>query len=650
MSFVEYLPTFLRKRYARKFAVVALVVILVVSGIALVTQGQVSNRLTDEKLSTVQTNAELEANSFGAWLKGEKKQIRTLSSHRQLQSDDKPEIREGLNTELEDMSSEVVALHYVDQDTETITASTEQELEGQTITRDGPPDQFDLPAGQVYWNPDQPFEFADQDESIVLESFVYKEEGKPSVALASPVPNSNDVVVSVIRTNVRAEQFSSSIDNTRTVAIGGFTTLVLFSEDSEEVLTDYNGDGNTSLEQRILDPEVENTGALKTDDDLVGYAQVPGTDWVIIKEAPKSEALGLQADVNQSLLFLIGSALLGLIGLTAITALGPMRSLRDLADKAQALANGDLSGNVAAEERIDEVGQVRAGFRETKRYLETAAAQTDALAKQEFDDPVLEEEVPGELGASLQGTRTDLEQSINELEAARKETEVARAEAEQLAEYLKEQATEYSEVMQQVRNGDMTQRMESDGREASMDRIATDFNEMIDELEMTIGQLQSYVDEVETAGREVEQSAGTVRTASEQVAESIQEISDDAYSQEDRLRTLSETVDELVSTAEAIRDDAESTDPLADLETVSAEINEIVELSQQMMGEAENVAGAAQEQAAELNGVSERANDLQRYAEPLRDILNRFETDQEHEFVFSAGPTESPSRGPESDD
>jgi hypothetical protein len=70
------------------------------------------------------------------------------------------------------------------------------------------------------------------------------------------------------------------------------------------------------------------------------------------------------------------------------------------------------------------------------------------------------------------------------------------------------------------------------------------------------------------------------------------------------------------------------------------------------MAESQEVAGAAEEQAAELNTVSERANELQRYAEPLRDILERFETDQEHEFVFSVGPTggaASPDRDPADD-
>jgi hypothetical protein len=40
-----------------------------------------------------------------------------------------------------------------------------------------------------------------------------------------------------------------------------------------------------------------------------------------------------------------------------------------------------------------------------------------------------------------------------------------------------------------------------------------------------------------------------------------------------------------------------------------------------------------------LTQVSERANDLQRSAQPLRDILERFEREAEHEFDFSVGPT-----------
>lgn len=637
MSVVKYVPDFIRERYTRKFALIGLVVILLVSGVGLAAQDQVSERLLEEKTSTVQTNAELEGTSFGAWLQGQKQQTRTLSNHRSLQSDKESAIRSGLNDELGEMAPEVVELHYVNRDTETITVSTDETVEGQTVTTNESIEGSNLPAGQVFWNPEQPFDFENRTDSFVLESFVYKEEGNPSVALASPVPDSNHVVISVVRTNVRAEQFSSSIDGTRTVAIGGFTGLVLFSEDEDEVLTPYRGETNTTVEQRVLSPNVSNTGAVETENNIVGYASVPGTDWVVIKEAPKSEALALQADVGQSLAFLIGTALLGLICLTAVTALGPMRSLRTLADEARTISNGNFEGDIKSDGRIDEVGQVRSAFQETKSYLETATAQSDALATQEFDNPVLEETVPGPLGESIQNTRQDLEEAITELKSARKRHEVAKKEAEQRAESLTDQATEHSRIMQQVGQGNMTQRMEGNSHVEPMNQIAIKFNGMMDELEKTVGQLQSYVDNVETAGEEVEQSAETIRKASEQVAELIQRISDDAYKQKEQLQELSEMIDTLISD---IQNGGSETDvPVEQFEDVAVEINEIATLSQEMMADAENVAGAAEQQAAELNGVSKQASYLQRYTKPLRKILENFEAEQEHEFVFSGGPS-----------
>jgi methyl-accepting chemotaxis protein len=261
----------------------------------------------------------------------------------------------------------------------------------------------------------------------------------------------------------------------------------------------------------------------------------------------------------------------------------------------------------------------------------------------------------GRLYVGFAEMRDALKAQIQESEQARKEAEVARAEAEELANYLQQKAEEYSEVMQQVSAGDMTQRMEQDGDEESMDQIAEQFNEMIEELEKTTGQLKSYVDEVEEAGAEVEQSARTVREASEQVADSIQKISDDAYEQKERLVAVSESMNDLADEFEAMatEQDVDMGDSLDRIRENCRDLDELAELSEETMAESEEVAGAAEEQAAELNTVSDRANDLQRYAQPLRDILERFETEEEHEFVFSVGPTggaASPSSSNEPED
>jgi len=422
-----------RRRYARKFAVIGFVVLIVVSGIGLVTQAQTSERLVEEKRATVQTNAELEANTLGQWLDAQRQQVRSLSNDGYMQSGDPEIVRPALAEELAQLPPEVAALHYVDRDTRRIVASTNQSVEGTVVTTNQSVDES-LPAGTVFWNPNVGFTFGN--DSDVLESWVYLENNDPSVALASPVPDSGYVAVAVIRTNVRAEWFSNSIDGTRTVTLGGFTGLILFSENRSEVLTSYRDATNTTLEARITDPAVPDTGSLVTGKTVVGYASVPGTNWVVVKEAPKSTAFALLGDVRRQLLVLLAGALLGLIALGVATARGPMRSLRTLAAQSEAIAAGQLSTEIEDENRIDEVGQVRDAFREIKSSLDTATAQANALASQQFDDPVLERTVPGPLGDALHRTSADLETAIEDLETARNRAEQSRREAETRNEQL----------------------------------------------------------------------------------------------------------------------------------------------------------------------------------------------------------------------
>jgi len=353
---------------------------------------------------------------------------------------------------------------------------------------------------------------------------------------------------------------------------------------------------------------------------LYGYQPVQGyDDLYIVTETPKSSAFELRSSVVQNFGLTLLFAFIILLGVTIVGGRSAIQDLNTLANRAESMGDGDLDVDLETS-RSDEIGVLYKTF----------------------------DQMRTDLKARIQ----EAEEARDEAQSARKEAEVARQEAEQMADYLQEKAEEYSEIMQEVSMGDMTQRMESDGRVDSMDHIAEEFNDMIVELEKTTGQLKSYVDEVEQAGAEVEQSADTVREASEQVAESIQKISDDAYNQKERLQNISETMDDITSDLEtlAAEDGVDIEESLENIRDISADISDIAELSEDTMAEAEHVAGAAEEQAAELNEVSEQANDLQRYAQPLRDILDRFETEAEHEFVFSVGPTggsQSPGANPD---
>jgi methyl-accepting chemotaxis protein len=173
---------------------------------------------------------------------------------------------------------------------------------------------------------------------------------------------------------------------------------------------------------------------------------------------------------------------------------------------------------------------------------------------------------------------------------------------------------------------------------------------MIAELEMTTGQLKTFAVEVEEGGRNVQQSAETVRDASEQVADSVQKISDDAHDQKERLQNISEEMDQLADRLEGFAEEhpeVEFGDSLDAINEVAEMVGQAVELGEETMAESENVAGAAEEQAAELNEVSSRAEELVRYAQYLGDGLSNFETEEEHEFVFQTG---AGSTGPAGDE
>ena len=189
---------------------------------------------------------------------------------------------------------------------------------------------------------------------------------------------------------------------------------------------------------------------LNNSSQLVAYAPVRGTDWVLLKHAPTSNAYALRTAVGNDLLLLFGVALFGFILLGATIGRNTVKSLNVLRDNAESIAEGDLAVSVPDTDRVDEVGQALSAFDETVTYLDTVAAQADALASQEFDAAVLDEAVPGDLGRSLATMRTDLEEFVSELERTRSDAREAREEAETLAASLESQAERMRELGRDV--------------------------------------------------------------------------------------------------------------------------------------------------------------------------------------------------------
>ncbi len=349
-------------------------------------------------------------------------------------------------------------------------------------------------------------------------------------------------------------------------------------------------------------------GASGSDDYLSGTASVPATGWTLQTNVPRNVAMQVSSDVGKSFLLYAGVSLLAVGLVAAVVGYRTRRTLADLTDKAERVEAGELDDEIRSS-RIDEFGRLYDAF---------------------------------------DSARVAIRDRIREANSASKEARVARSEAEEMARYLEQRAGAYSEVMEECAQGDLTLRLEREGQNEAIDRIAAAYNDMVAELEKTVGQLQTFSGDVAEAGEEVEESAGAVRQAAEGIAESVQQISVDAYDRRDTLEDVSQRIDRLSETLNSVATDVdhpELDEARAQLASAATDLEEAAAATEDTLEETENVAGAAQEQAAELTQVSDRANSLRRYARPLGDVLDRFETENEHEFVFAVGPRGDPGNG-----
>ncbi|MFB6082109.1 MAG: methyl-accepting chemotaxis protein [Halanaeroarchaeum sp.] len=263
-----------------------------------------------------------------------------------------------------------------------------------------------------------------------------------------------------------------------------------------------------------------------------------------------SEAI--QRRTTLAILGLTGIAILLGIGLGAFVSrriTGPVEALRDAAED---LARGDVHASFAVDAENDEIGDMVDAFADMRSYLQTVADQASAIAAQDFDDPVLEEDVPGTFGETIDAMRDDIE-------TAQAEVQAAKAEVEAMNDAIERTADEYAATMERAAEGDLTQRMDPESESEAMTHIGETFNDMLADLEGTVGRVQSFAEEVAAASETVTATTGEIQSASEQVSESVQEIADRSVEQDQHLQevsgemsTLSGTIEEVAASAEQV--------------------------------------------------------------------------------------------------
>ncbi|QWC20819.1 methyl-accepting chemotaxis protein [Halorubrum sp. 2020YC2] len=287
---------------------------------------------------------------------------------------------------------------------------------------------------------------------------------------------------------------------------------------------------------------------------------------------------------------------------------GPIRALER---EAEAIAAGEIegddreAGDALDPTQPDEIGSLVGAFDEVRGYLTTVSAQAEALAAQEFDDPALDEEVPGSFGRSLDEMAGNLAAYTTELEAL---------------------VDAFGDAAERAQNGDLTATIDEDALATDERRYAElvdNYNRLVATLGGTIGDVGAFTADVADTADDVRASMDEVDDASGEMAGSVQEISDGAAEQTDELEaiaaemnTLSATVEEIAASAddaaETARDAAErgrsgreeAAEAIAELETLETRIGEtaaaVTDLAERV-GEIDEIAAVIDEIAEETN-------------------------------------------------
>jgi PAS domain S-box-containing protein len=420
----ERLPDSLRSRYAIKLLGISLLIVVVVVALGTLMALQVSERVTDEQLRTAEANAEFEANELARWFEGEQEVIRVLSAHRGIDVEDPAGTRATLDAEV-DQSDELESLHVAERAETQPSNGTDEQV---VVSTDASAEGGNISATNVWWGEDtdeNPIQYVFDDAEDVLVSWVYLDDGDMAVALASPTHDGEHVLIGEYHPSEHVEDAIHLVDGSRTVVLGGVSAFVTFDEAGPNEIRRYKGEPNTTeVGYRIKtrkDPFSSLSGSELDDEEVRGYHSVPseGVDWVVVVETPRSNALALTQEIQRDLAALIATIVLGFLLVGAVIQYGPIRSMKRLSEQANAIAKGDLSVDFEETDRIDEVGRLRASFKNTKDYVATIARQGEKLARQEFEADELDESIPGQVGESMARMREDLRGFITELEAER---------------------------------------------------------------------------------------------------------------------------------------------------------------------------------------------------------------------------------------
>jgi len=290
---------------------------------------------------------------------------------------------------------------------------------------------------------------------------------------------------------------------------------------------------------------------------------------------------------------------------------GPITELEAAADR---IAAGDLSAEIDRSEQADEIGSLIDSFVAMRSYLVTVSEQAEALAEQEFDDPALAEDVPGEFGESLSRMSENLRSHTEQLESMTDRLERRSQRLEGLVEA-------FGDAAERAQNGDLTATIDASDLDLESEeyvRLVDNYNDLVETLGETISEVTAFATDVSATSDTAAGSMTEIDRASDEVATSVQEISDGAARQSEELQRVAEEINTLSATVEEIA--ASANDAASTAEQATERSKEGRDAAEDAIGELDQLEARITDTATAVEELANQITEIDEIVSFIEDI------------------------------
>ncbi|MFB6178869.1 MAG: methyl-accepting chemotaxis protein, partial [Halorientalis sp.] len=573
--FSVLLPGPIRRRYAVKFSLAFLLVIvaIVVIGASIYTTS--SAQLTTQGKNRLATTATTHAVTLTNWIESSKSHTNLVAESAAIQSGDTDRINSYFDSLLigDGMTQGASALHYVDADTTEIVASSSDSTIGTRGSQ----------TASMGWSA---IDMTDLDEGdVAIEAYQTADTSATQMAFVTPVPgDDNRAVVYVTSMRNVAVMLRQATSTAYTTVVDNDGTVIIDQGNKSRIGANYDdlaGDGKTALQKRETSRGVTTAVGPDGNESVVGYEEMRTTGWTVLTHDQPGTVFQLRKAISRRLALLVALSALGMFLIGGTIGRSTLSAVTDLASKAERMEDGDLDVTVEST-REDQIGQLYAAF----------GGMRDSLREQI---------------QTATEARDNAAQAKEDAEEARDRAHQAKADAEALSTHLEATAKEYSAVMEGAAAGDLTQRMATDSESDAMTEIATAFNDMMSELEETLARIVEFAEHVSAESQQTAASAQEVKAASEDVSRSVQEIADGSTEQTENLEQVA----------------AEMNDLSATVEEIAASADQVAAMSRQATEAGETGRQFAERAIDEMNGIETKTDETATAIDELDEYMAR---------------------------